>query len=105
MKFFKDLFESLGISLDAVRANKMRSTLATLGIVIGIVTVTLMGAAINGLNNAFLKSISSMGADVFYVSKNDWFNQNYNSWMRTQKRRPIQLGEGPTLILLITRAV
>ncbi|HUE36829.1 MAG TPA: hypothetical protein VMO20_05515, partial [Candidatus Acidoferrum sp.] len=63
MKFFKEIFESLGISLDAVRANKMRSTLAMLGIVIGIVTVTLMGAAINGLNQAFLKSISSMGAD------------------------------------------
>jgi putative ABC transport system permease protein len=105
MKFFKDLFESLGISLDAVRANKMRSTLATLGIVIGIVTVTLMGAAINGLNNAFIKSISSMGADVFYVSKNDWFNQNYDSWMRSQKRRPIQLKEAEALSKKLTESV
>ena len=48
----------------------MRSVLATLGIVIGIVTVTLMGAAINGLDQAFIKSISSLGADVFYVSRN-----------------------------------
>jgi putative ABC transport system permease protein len=105
MKFFKDLFESLGISLDAVRANKMRSTLATLGIVIGIVTVTLMGAAINGLNNAFLKSISSMGADVFYVSRNDWFNQNYNSWMKTQKRRSIRLAEAEALSKKLTESV
>jgi putative ABC transport system permease protein len=105
MKFFKDLFESLGISLDAVRANKMRSTLATLGIVIGIVTVTLMGAAINGLNNAFLKSISSMGADVFYVSRNDWFSQNYNSWMRSQKRRPVRLQEAEALSKKLTGAV
>ncbi len=105
MKFFKDLFESLGISLDAVRANKMRSTLATLGIVIGIVTVTLMGAAINGLNNAFIKSISSMGADVFYISKNDWFNQTYDSWMKTQKRRPIRLKEAEALSQKLTGAV
>jgi putative ABC transport system permease protein len=105
MKFFKDLFESFGISLDAVRANKMRSTLATLGIVIGIVTVTLMGAAINGLNNAFIKSISSMGADVFYVSKNDWFNQTYDSWMRSQKRRPIRLKEAEVLSQKLTGAV
>ncbi|HTR40746.1 MAG TPA: ABC transporter permease [Pseudomonadales bacterium] len=105
MKFFKDLFESVGISLDAVRANKMRSTLATLGIVIGIVTVTLMGAAINGLNNAFLKSISSMGADVFYISKNDWFNQNYDSWMRTQKRRAIRLKEAEALSKKLTDSV
>jgi putative ABC transport system permease protein len=105
MKFFKDLFESVGISLDAVRANKMRSTLATLGIVIGIVTVTLMGAAINGLNGAFMKSISSMGADVFYVSRNEWFNQNYDSWTKAQKRRDIRLKEAEALSQKLTDAV
>ena len=105
MKFFKEIFESLGISLDAVRANKMRSTLATLGIVIGIVTVTLMGAAINGLNQAFLKSISSMGADVFYVSRNNWFNESYDTWMRSQKRRPVRLKEAEALSQKLTQAV
>ena len=104
MKFFKEIFESLGISLDAVRANKMRSTLAMLGIVIGIVTVTLMGAAINGLNQAFLKSISSMGADVFYVSRNNWFNESYDTWMRSQKRRPVRLKEAEALSQKLTQA-
>lgn len=97
MKFLGELFESFGISFDAVRANKMRSTLATLGIVIGIVTVTLMGSAINGLNKAFIKSISSLGADVMYISRNDWFSRNYDSWMRSQKRRPIRLREAELL--------
>jgi putative ABC transport system permease protein len=97
MKFFSEVFESFGISLDAVRANKMRSTLATLGIVIGIVTVTLMGSAINGLNGAFIKSISSLGADVFYVSRDDWFSESYDSWTRSQKRRPIRLKEAEAL--------
>ena len=68
MKFLAEISEGLGISWNALRANKMRSVLTTLGIVIGIVTVTLMGAAINGLNQAFIKSISALGADVFYVS-------------------------------------
>jgi putative ABC transport system permease protein len=105
MQFFNDLFESLCISLDAVRANKMRSALATLGIVIGIVTVTLMGAAINGLNQAFIKSISALGADVFYVSRNDWFNQDYNSWTRSQKRRSIHLKEAEALSQKLTLSV
>lgn len=104
MKFFGELFESFGISFDAIRANKMRSTLATLGIVIGIVTVTLMGSAINGLNKAFIKSISSLGADVMYVSRNDWFNRNYDSWMRSQKRRPIRLREAELLSQKLTLA-
>jgi putative ABC transport system permease protein len=105
MTFSREILEGLGISLDAVRANKMRSTLATLGIVIGIVTVTLMGAAINGLNQAFIKSISSLGADVFYISRDNWFNDSYDSWMKTQKRRPIQLKEAEALSQKLTLSV
>jgi len=80
-----------------VRAHKMRSTLATLGIVIGIVTVTLMAAAIEGLNNAFMQSISSLGSDVFYVQQNSWFNTDENSWMKSQRRRPIQVREAEAM--------
>ncbi|MGH8023876.1 MAG: ABC transporter permease [Limisphaerales bacterium] len=104
MNPFSELREGLGMSFDAIRANKMRSTLATLGIVIGIVTVTLMGSAIHGLNQAFIKSISSLGADVFYVSRDDWFNRSYESWVRTQKRRPIQLKEAEELKQRLTLA-
>jgi putative ABC transport system permease protein len=104
MNPLSELHEGLGISFDAVRANKMRSTLATLGIVIGIVTVTLMGSAIHGLNDAFIRSISSLGADVFYVSRDDWFNQSYDSWMKTQKRRPIQLKEAEEMAQKLTLA-
>ena len=55
MNLLTELKEGLGISWGAIRANKMRSVLTTLGIVIGIVTVTLMGSAIHGLDRAFLK--------------------------------------------------
>jgi putative ABC transport system permease protein len=106
MTLFKDLTESLDISFDAVRANKLRSTLATLGIVFGIVTVTLMGSAIHGLDQAFIKSISSLGADVFYVQKSGWF-QGYDDWMQNRKRRPIRLKEAEALEqkLTLTSAV
>jgi len=40
--------------------------LTALGIIIGIVSVTLMGTAIEGLNRAFNKSIAAIGADVLY---------------------------------------
>ena len=67
MNFLTELKEGLGISWSAIRANKLRSVLTTVGIVIGILTVTLMGTAIEGLNRAFFKSISFMGADVLFV--------------------------------------
>jgi ABC-type antimicrobial peptide transport system permease subunit len=36
-----------------IRANKMRSALTALGVIIGIVAVTLMGTAIAGINIGF----------------------------------------------------
>jgi putative ABC transport system permease protein len=104
MKFLAEIREGLGISWDAIRANKMRSVLATLGIVIGIVTVTLMGAAINGLDQAFVKSISALGADVFYISRNNWLgNDSYDTWLKTQRRRPpIRLKEAEALARQLT---
>ena len=70
-----------------------------LGIVIGIVTVTLMGTAIDGLNQAFIKSISALGADVFYVSRNNWWNNDsYDTWLKNAQRRPpIRLEEAEAL--------
>lgn len=102
MKFISEFREGFHISWDAVRAHKMRSTLATLGIVIGIVTVTLMAAAIEGLNNAFMQSISSLGTDVFYVQQNSWFNTDENAYLRSQRRRPIQVREAEAMIGQLT---
>ena len=87
MNFLTELKEGLGISWSAIRANKMRSVLTTLGIVIGIVTVTLMGTAIEGLNGAFLKAISTIGADVLYVQREDWSgSDSEEQWRKIQKR-------------------
>jgi putative ABC transport system permease protein len=104
MKLFAEIREGFHISWDAIRANKMRSVLTTLGIIIGIVTVTLMGAAIEGLNRSFLKSISALGADVFYVSRFNWINTTEMDWLKTRKRRPIQLMEAEALAKQLTLA-
>ena len=82
MKLAGELIEGVRIAGGSIRANKMRSSLATLGIVIGIVTVTLMGTAIAGLNGAFLRSISSLGTDVMHVSRFSWFIDSYAEWVR-----------------------
>ncbi len=63
------------ISLNSIRANKVRSFLATLGIVIGITTVTILQTAIEGINRAFEKSIAAVGADVLYIQKFEWFGK------------------------------
>ena len=104
MNLFFELRESLGISWAALRANKLRSVLATLGIVIGILTVTLMGAAINGLNQAFIRNVSALGANVFYVSRYKWFNNSYEDWMNMRRRPQITLAEAEKLARLLPLA-
>jgi len=104
MNLFTEFREGLGISWSAIRANKMRSILTTLGIVIGIVTVTLMGAAITGLDRAFLRNISTIGADVLYVERFGWFIDSHEEWMKQQKRRRITLAQANALKDLLTMA-
>jgi len=91
MSFLAELWEGLLNALEAVRANKLRSTLTTLGIVIGVVTVTLMAAAIDGLNTAFIRSITAIGADVLFIQKYPWFNEQ--PWWTTRNRKDMTLAD------------
>src|SRR5678816_2482370 len=104
MNLFTEFKEGLSISWGAIRANKMRSSLTPLGIVIGSVTVTLMGTAIEGLNRAFMKSISFIGADVLYVQRFSWFNHSHEEWLKVQKRRDITLAQVQALERQLTLA-
>ena len=104
MNALTEFKEGLLISWDAIRANKMRSVLTTLGIVIGILTVTLMGTAIEGLNRAFVKSISFIGADVLYVQRFNWMMHSHEEWLKAQKRRPITLVQANELERQLTQA-
>jgi putative ABC transport system permease protein len=93
--FLVELREGLAISIKALRANKMRSVLTTLGIIIGIVSVTLMATAIAGLDQAFEKSISTMGADILYVNKYPWFTSD--DWWTFRNRKDITLANEKAL--------
>jgi putative ABC transport system permease protein len=104
MNFLTELREGLAISWSAIRANKLRSVLTTLGIVIGIVTVTLMGTAIQGVNNSFMGSISSIGADVLYVERSSWFVNSREAWMKVARNPNVSLADADALQRQMTLA-
>jgi putative ABC transport system permease protein len=104
MHFLMEFIEGLRISWDAIRANKMRSILTGLGIVIGIVTVTLMGTAIEGLNRSFLNSISSIGADVLYAQRSSWMNRTWEDWMKSRNHPPITAAQVRAVQRLMTQS-
>jgi putative ABC transport system permease protein len=104
MNFFTELREGLLISWSAIRANKLRSVLTTLGIVIGIVTVTLMGTAIEGLNRSFMNSVSSIGADVLYVNRFSWFINSHQEYLNAMKNPAISFADVDALQRKMTLA-
>jgi putative ABC transport system permease protein len=59
--------ESVKMALDTLRANKLRSALTILGIVIGVTTVIVISSFINGLNNQVAGFADSLGSNVFWV--------------------------------------
>jgi len=59
--------ESVKMALDTLRANKLRSGLTILGIVIGVTTVITISSVINGLNNRVSDWVSSLGSNVVWV--------------------------------------
>lgn len=87
-RFIYELTESWKIAAAQMQANKTRSMLTALGVIIGIVAVTLMGTAITGIQTGFDKSMSIIGEDILYVSQFPW--ARVNDWWNYRDRREIK---------------
>src|ERR1700686_2877957 len=57
------------IALDTLRANKLRSSLTILGVVIGVSTVMAMAAIVQGIKDQIVRTIEIAGPTTFYVIK------------------------------------
>ena len=86
-RLYYELNESLRIAFTQIRANKLRSALTALGVIIGIVAVTLMGPAIKGIDVGVDRSFSGFGDDILYVTKWPW--RETEDWWNYRNRRPI----------------
>jgi putative ABC transport system permease protein len=61
--------EIFQMAFDSLRANKLRSFLTLLGIVIGVMTVIGMVSIIQGLNKSILSDLESVGSDIIGINK------------------------------------
>ena len=85
---FYELAEAFRIAFSVIRAHKMRSVLTALGVIIGIVAVTLMGSAIAGIEIGFERSLSVIGDDILYVEKWPW--HHVDDWWNYRNRRRME---------------
>ncbi|MBN2200944.1 ABC transporter permease [bacterium] len=84
-----ELSEGLRIALAALKANRMRTLLTTLGIFIGVIVVTVIISVIQGLNHYVSSEFSSLGANTMYVSKFPWIIRSWEEFLKYQGRKDI----------------
>ncbi len=88
--YFFEVREGLIISLKAIKANKVRSVLTTIGIIIGVWAVVTMSTAIKGIDIAFQTGVASLGSDNLYIDKWEWFN-NDTPWWELRNRKNLDM--------------
>lgn len=102
MRVIIELWEAVKIALGALRANKLRSFLTLLGIIVGVATVIGIVSLTEGLDKAFGDEISALGSDVLYVEKYPWFNRD--DWDKFRNRKDITMKEVNALKKFMTLA-
>jgi putative ABC transport system permease protein len=81
--------EAVMIALQSLWANKLRTMLTLLGVVIGVSSVIAVVTLVNGANTYVTTKFASYGADVFTVSKMPQIITNSEDYQRFQKRKDI----------------
>jgi len=80
-------WEAVRIALQSLWANKLRSVLTLLGVVIAVATIIAVVTFVNGINGFVAGKIFNLGADVFIVSKAPNVITNVDEWEQNQKRK------------------
>src|ERR687885_1561398 len=66
-----DILENFWMALQTLRANKLRSILTVVGVVIGVWTVMAIASIISGIDEAVKKAVESFGTRSIIISKYD----------------------------------
>src|SRR5882757_6080698 len=78
--------ETVTMALGTLWANKLRSGLTILGIVIGVMTVIIISSVINGLNSRVSGLVESLGTNVIWVFRFPVIGTRPTSEMLTRKQ-------------------
>jgi putative ABC transport system permease protein len=70
VNFYYDAATAVSLALDSIRAHKLRSFLTLLGVIIGVASVILVGAAIDGLG-VYAENVTAkaFGSDSYLVAQ------------------------------------
>jgi putative ABC transport system permease protein len=82
-----DIYENLMLALGTLRANKLRSSLTVVGVVIGVITVMSIASIISGIDVAVKKEVESFGTRSIFLYKFD-IGPRTGNMTREERMRP-----------------
>jgi len=85
--------EAMKIAFLSLWANKLRSALTLLGVVIGVAAVIAVVTFVNGINSYVAEKIFNLGADVFIMFKVSPAVTNIDHFIEAQKRKDLTLDD------------
>lgn len=86
-----NISESVSIALSSLWANKLRTFLTLLGIIIGVLTIIAVVSIIQGLNNYVYTKMAFYGANDFTVSKFSMIGVSLKEFKEQLKRKNLIL--------------
>ena len=86
-----NIAEAIRIALRSLWANKLRSVLTLLGVVIGIAAVIAVVTFVSGIQDYVAKKIFNLGADVFIIGKMSPVETNVEHFLAAEKRKNLEL--------------
>ncbi len=85
--------EAMRLALQSLWANKMRTILTLVGVVIGVASVIAVVTLVNGANGYVATKVYGKGADVFTVSKQPAVITSYEEYVKYQKRKNLNMDD------------
>ncbi|HEV8075752.1 MAG TPA: ABC transporter permease, partial [Candidatus Acidoferrum sp.] len=85
-------YETFKLSLDALRAHKLRSFLTLLGVILAVTTLVFVMSVIAGLNLYVAERVANLGANVFIVDRFGIITSR-DEFIKAQKRPLVTLDE------------
>ena len=79
--------ESVRIAVQSLWANKLRTVLTLLGMVIGVASVITVITMVNGANHYVATKISGHGADVFTIGRTSSITFDADTYIQQNKRK------------------
>src|SRR5246127_1060545 len=83
--------EAIRVAIQSLWANKLRSVLTLLGVVIGVGAVIAVVTFVSGINDYVAKKIFNLGADVFIAAKMSAVETNVDHFLEAEKRKNLDM--------------